>query len=155
VFFADPMVWRKPKDLSTACCFSVTNTTRSTSKSKHIVQNILVAFCNEISPSPVPESPRKIITSDDDSNTNAISQEEEEDSINADRNLKRALLRVSFIYWHKNTLMTQGVIHETQIICKSLTKRQMQCFNNISCHGFEFAVPYRALPGFVNDPINA
>jgi hypothetical protein len=94
------------------------------------------------------------IISDDDLNTNVISQQEE-DSINADRNLKRALLRVSFIYWHKNTLMTQGVIHETQIICKSVTKRQMQCFNNISCHGFEFAVPYRALPGFVNDPINA
>jgi hypothetical protein len=49
----------------------------------------------------------------------------------------------------------EGVIHETQIIiCKSLTKRQIQCLNNISCHGFEFAMSYRALlPGFVNDPL--
>jgi hypothetical protein len=47
---------------------------------------------------------------------------------------------------------SKRVIHETQIICKSLTKRQIQCLNNISSHGFEFAMPYRALPGFVNDP---
>jgi hypothetical protein len=51
-------------------------------------------------------------------------------------------------------LIIKGVIHETQIFCKSLTKRQIQCFNNISCHGFEFAIPYRALPGFVNDPLS-
>jgi hypothetical protein len=41
-------------------------------------------------------------------------------------------------------------IHETQIIYKSLTKR---CFNNISCHGFEFAMSYRTLPRFVNDSL--
>jgi hypothetical protein len=39
-------------------------------------------------------------------------------------------------------------------ICKSLTKRQIQCFNNVGCHGFEFATPYRALPSFVNDPLS-
>jgi hypothetical protein len=38
-------------------------------------------------------------------------------------------------------------------ICKSLTKRQIQYFNNVGCHGFEFATPYRALPSFVNDPL--
>jgi hypothetical protein len=56
----------------------------------------------------------------------------------------------------KLSIGTQGFIHETQTICKSLTKRQIQCFNNISCgcHGFEFAMPYRTLPGFVNDPLN-
>jgi hypothetical protein len=27
------------------------------------------------------------------------------------------------------------------------------CFNNVGCHGFEFATPYRALPSFVNDPL--
>jgi hypothetical protein len=32
-----------------------------------------------------------------------------------------------------------GVIHETQIII---------------CHGFEFAMSYRVLPGFVNDPLS-
>jgi hypothetical protein len=30
----------------------------------------------------------------------------------------------------------------------------MQCFNNISCDGFEFAMSYLALPGFVNDPLS-
>jgi hypothetical protein len=49
---------------------------------------------------------------------------------------------------------TKGEIHETLQICKSLTKRQIQCFNNVSCHGFEFATPYRALPSFVNDPLS-
>jgi hypothetical protein len=42
----------------------------------------------------------------------------------------------------------------TQIIWKSLTKRQIQCVNNISCHGFEFAMSYRALQGLVNDPLS-
>jgi hypothetical protein len=49
---------------------------------------------------------------------------------------------------------TEGVSHETQIICKSLTKRQIQSFNDISCHGFEFAMSYRTLTGFVNDPLS-
>jgi hypothetical protein len=49
-------------------------------------------------------------------------------------------------------LLTKGEIHETLQICKSLTKRQIQCFNNVGCHGFEFATPYRALPSFMNDP---
>jgi hypothetical protein len=48
----------------------------------------------------------------------------------------------------------KGEIHETLQICKSLRKRQIQCFNNVSCHGFEFATPYRALPSFVNDPLS-
>jgi hypothetical protein len=48
---------------------------------------------------------------------------------------------------------TKGEIHETLQICKSLTKRQIQCFNNVDCHGFEFATPYRALPSFVNNPL--
>jgi hypothetical protein len=42
----------------------------------------------------------------------------------------------------------------TQIIWKSLTKRQIQCVNNISCHGFEFAMSYRALQGLVKDPLS-
>jgi hypothetical protein len=50
-------------------------------------------------------------------------------------------------------LVNKGEIHETLQICKSLTKRQIQCFNNVGCHGFEFATPYRALPSFVNDPL--
>jgi hypothetical protein len=50
-------------------------------------------------------------------------------------------------------LISKGEIHETLQICKSLTKRQIQCFNNVGCHGFEFATPYRALPSFVNDPL--
>jgi hypothetical protein len=49
---------------------------------------------------------------------------------------------------------TKGEIHETLQICKSLTKRQIQYFNNIGCRGFEFATPYRALPSFVNDPLS-
>jgi hypothetical protein len=51
-------------------------------------------------------------------------------------------------------LIPEGEIHETLQICKSLTKRQIQCFNNVGCHGFEFATPYRALPSFVNDPLS-
>jgi hypothetical protein len=39
------------------------------------------------------------------------------------------------------------------IICKSLIKRQIQCFNNISYRAFEFAISYRTLPGFVHDPL--
>jgi hypothetical protein len=46
-----------------------------------------------------------------------------------------------------------GEIHETLQICKPLTKRQIECFNNVGCHGFEFATLYRALPSFVNDPL--
>jgi hypothetical protein len=42
--------------------------------------------------------------------------------------------------------MIMEVIHETQITVKETA--------NISCHGFEFAMPYRALPGFVNDPLS-
>jgi hypothetical protein len=52
-----------------------------------------------------------------------------------------------------NSILSQGEIHETLQICKSLTKRQIQYFNNVGCHGFEFATPYRALPSFVNDPL--
>jgi hypothetical protein len=51
-------------------------------------------------------------------------------------------------------IITEGEIHETLQICKSLTKRQIQCFNNVGCHGFEFATSYRALPSFVNDPLS-
>jgi hypothetical protein len=51
-------------------------------------------------------------------------------------------------------LVAKGEIHETLQNCKSLTKRQIQCFNNVGCHGFEFATPYRALPSFVNDPLS-
>jgi hypothetical protein len=51
-------------------------------------------------------------------------------------------------------LFSKGEIHKTLQICKSLTKRQIQCFNNVGCHGFEFATPYRALPSFVNDPLS-
>jgi hypothetical protein len=50
-------------------------------------------------------------------------------------------------------LISKREIHETLQICKSLTKRQIQYFNNIGCHGFEFATSYRALPSFVNDPL--
>jgi hypothetical protein len=46
-----------------------------------------------------------------------------------------------------------GEIHETLQICKPLTKRQIECFNNVGCHGFEFATLYRALLSFVNDPL--
>jgi hypothetical protein len=49
-------------------------------------------------------------------------------------------------------LIKKGEVHETLQICKSLTKRQIQCFSNVGCHGFEFATPYRVLPSFVNDP---
>jgi hypothetical protein len=49
--------------------------------------------------------------------------------------------------------ISNGEIHETLQICKLLTKRQIQCCNNFGCHGFEFAMPYRALPSFVNDPL--
>jgi hypothetical protein len=49
--------------------------------------------------------------------------------------------------------LLKGEIHETLQICKSLTKRQIQCFNDVSCYGFEFAMSYRALPSFVNDPL--
>jgi hypothetical protein len=49
---------------------------------------------------------------------------------------------------------SKGEIHETLQISKSLTKRQIQCFNNVGCHGFEFATPYRVLPSFVNDPLS-
>jgi hypothetical protein len=35
-----------------------------------------------------------------------------------------------------------------------VNERQIQCFNNISCHDFEFAMSYRALPSFVNDPLS-
>jgi hypothetical protein len=52
-----------------------------------------------------------------------------------------------------HNLPTKGEIHETLQICKSLTKRQIQYFNNVGCHSFEFATPYRALPSFVNDPL--
>jgi hypothetical protein len=61
-------------------------------------------------------------------------------------------------YYHKvqdHSLSSKGEIHETLQNCKSLTKRQIQCFNNVSCHGFEFATPYRALPSFVNDPLSS
>jgi hypothetical protein len=51
------------------------------------------------------------------------------------------------------TLSSKGEIHETLQICKLLTKRQIQCCNNVSCHGFEFSPPYRALPSFVNNPL--
>jgi hypothetical protein len=47
-------------------------------------------------------------------------------------------------------LSSQRVVHETQIICKSLTKRQIQCFSNDS----EFAMSYPALPSFMNDPLS-
>jgi hypothetical protein len=56
-------------------------------------------------------------------------------------------------YKHQQ-LIPEGEIHETLQICKSLTKRQIQCFNNVDCHGFEFATSYRALPSFVNDPLS-
>jgi hypothetical protein len=46
-----------------------------------------------------------------------------------------------------------GEIHETLQICKPLTKRQIECFNNVGCYGFEFATLYRALLSFVNDPL--
>jgi hypothetical protein len=36
-------------------------------------------------------------------------------------------------------------------LIERLLDRSVQCFNNISCHGFEFAMSYRALPSFVND----
>jgi hypothetical protein len=54
----------------------------------------------------------------------------------------------------KIILFIKGEIHETLQICKSLTKRQIQYFNNVGCHSFEFATPYRALPSFVNDPLS-
>jgi hypothetical protein len=52
-----------------------------------------------------------------------------------------------------SNLYSKGEIHETLQIYKSLTKRQIQCFNNDGGHGFGFATPYRALPSFVNDPL--
>jgi hypothetical protein len=38
------------------------------------------------------------------------------------------------------------------LIVEITQSRQIPCFNNISCHGFEFAMSYRALLCFVNDP---
>jgi hypothetical protein len=62
-----------------------------------------------------------------------------------------AYLNTARIFW---TSIKLGEIHETLQIWKSLTKRQIQCFNNVGCHGFEIATFYRALPSFVNDPLS-
>jgi hypothetical protein len=42
-------------------------------------------------------------------------------------------------------LITKGEIHKNFAnFANRLTKRQIQCFNNVGRHCFEFATPYRA-----------
>jgi hypothetical protein len=37
---------------------------------------------------------------------------------------------------------------------KPYSKGITECFNKYSCHGFEFAMSYRALKSFMNDPLS-
>jgi hypothetical protein len=71
--FTVPLVWREPKDLSSDCNFRLTDITRITSKSKHMVKypdlsSVMrhVPYSKEL---PEPQPPEYLTFSDDSSDS--------------------------------------------------------------------------------------